>query len=85
MKNSLEMRLLITYFVCLSAQNKTLKVETANGRWIKNFYLPNSVPDFVKDGCIITFSSKAVFDSTVHYQGKTYAVKQDKKQVHIFQ
>ena len=57
----------------------TVKIETAHGQFIRDFYLSGKTTQH--NGCLITFTSDAFDDSNVHYNGKCYVLKQGHKQV----
>ena len=55
-----------TYLSSSLSGNKTVKIQTANGAWMGNFYLPK-LDSLYPENHIILFQRFAGYDSNAHY------------------
>ncbi|MGR5464449.1 hypothetical protein ACPV5G_16040, partial [Photobacterium damselae] len=62
-------------FSDLIQQYDQLFIHTANGSWVRNFYLP----EHVAENKVVIFSSNASYYSVIHYNGNRTTIKQGQK------
>jgi hypothetical protein len=55
----------------LLQKNAVVDIKTADGRWVRDVYLPD---DTVLDGKMVRVSSNAGYASTIHYGGRTAVI-----------